>query len=331
MKCSLIQYEDVTAIDLFAGIGGIRISFEIASINFIYASEIDRYARMVYEETFCKSDYETGYEPAMKYSDVVGDITKIDEKDIPSFDILTAGFPCQPFSSAGKRKGFDDVRGTLFYDIIRIVKYHMPRAIFLENVKALLWHNKGETFKIMKGLLEDLGYEVHYQVLNAKHFGTPQNRERLYIVAFREKSNFKFPLPTHEKTRVGDILQDNVDDKYTLSDKMWAGHQRRMQRNKELGKGFGYRLFNKNSAYTSTLTARYGKDGSEILIEQDGKNPRKLTPTECLALQGLSISGISCVSDYQAYRLIGNTVAYHVVSKIAMNIRYALDEQAKMV
>lgn len=298
------------AIDLFAGIGGIRLGFERAfgdKIDFVFASEIDKYARETYYANF-------GEEP-------FGDITQIDEKNIPPFDILLAGFPCQAFSVAGHRKGFEDTRGTLFFDVMRIAAHHKPKLIFLENVKGLVGHDKGKTFKVILETLNELGYSVNYQVLNAKDFGVPQNRQRIYIVCFLEDDmTFEFPQPVEQNIKVGDILDDNIEDKYTISDKLWAGHQRRKVEHKEKGNGFGYSIFNEESKYTSTISARYYKDGSEILIEQKNKNPRKLTPREAGKLQGFPNDFKIRVSDVQAYKQFGNSVSVPVIEAISGNI-----------
>lgn len=301
-------------IDLFAGIGGIRLPFDELGAQCVFSSEWDKYASQTY---------------AANYGNVPhGDITQIDEKHIPAFDILLAGFPCQPFSNAGHKKGFDDTRGTLFFDICRIVDFHKPKVLFLENVKGFKGHNKGETFTVVKETLAELGYKVHTQILNAKHFGVPQNRERIYIIAFRDNLNFTFPCPDNNKVQVGDILsKKTVDKKYTLSDKLWAGHKRRKLEHKAKGNGFGYSLFQANSEYTSTISARYYKDGSEILIDQgDDKNPRKLTPREAARLQGFPNNFIIPVSDTQAYRQFGNSVAVPVIQAIAKKIAKALKQ-----
>ncbi len=298
---------DFTFIDLFAGMGGIRIPFEELGGKCVFTSEFDKFAQETYAENF-------GEIPS-------GDITKIDAKEIPPFDILLAGFPCQPFSNAGLKKGFEDTRGTLFFDIARIVKHHKPKVLFLENVKGFKSHDKGNTFQTLKKTLEDLDYNVFAEVLNAKDFGVPQNRERIYIIAFSDKDiDFKHPKPKNTITKLGDILEKKVDDKYTLSDKLWAGHQRRKKEHKQKGNGFGYSLFNENSIYTSTMSARYYKDGSEILIEQKGKNPRKLTPKEGLRLQGYPEDYVFPVSDTQAYKQCGNSVAVPVIREVAKKI-----------
>lgn len=302
-------------IDLFAGIGGIRLGFQKVfekKASFVFSSEIDKYAQKTYYENF-------GDLPE-------GDITLIDASEIPSFDILLAGFPCQPFSNAGLKKGFNDTRGTLFFDIARIIKYHKPKVVFLENVKGFKNHDKGNTFKVVKTTLEDMGYKVFAKVLNAKDFGVPQNRERIYIVAFSNKDiEFEFPVGTDKNTKLGNILLDKVNDKYTISDKLWAGHKRRKKEHRAKGNGFGYSMFNKDSKYTSTMSARYYKDGSEILIEQKDRNPRKITPREAARLQGFPDEFKIPVSDTQSYKQFGNSVAVPVIEAIARNILKVID------
>jgi len=304
------------AIDLFAGIGGIRIGFKEIfkeKIDFVFSSEIDKYAQQTYNTNFDEMPY--------------GDITKIDEKHIPKHDIILAGFPCQAFSIAGKRKGFEDTRGTLFFDVARIAKYHKPKIIFLENVKGFKNHDKGKTFETVKKTLEDMNYKVFTQVLNAKDFGLSQNRERIYIIAFSDNSTtFEFPKKLNKSTKLGDILEENIDKKYTISDKLWAGHQRRKKEHKAKGNGFGYCLFNHNSEYTSTISARYYKDGSEILIEQKNKNPRKLTPREASKLQGFPKNFKIVVSDTQAYKQFGNSVAVPVIKSLSNEIYKHLEK-----
>jgi len=309
-------------IDLFAGIGGIRLGFELAfkknssqSLHCVFSSEIDKYAQQSYQANFNEKPF--------------GDITKIDEKEIDNFDILLAGFPCQPFSNAGLKMGFEDTRGTLFFDIARIIKHHLPKIVFLENVKGLKSHNKGKTFKVIKNTLEEMGYNVYDKTLNAKCFGVPQNRERIYIIAFLDNVDFDFPKPIFNNTKVGDILEKNVIEKYTLSDKLWAGHQRRKQEHLAKGNGFGYSLFDENSSYTSTISARYYKDGSEILIKQNNKNPRKLTPREACRLQGFPDNYQITVSDNQAYKQFGNSVCVPVIEALATQIISSLNKPLK--
>jgi DNA (cytosine-5)-methyltransferase 1 len=304
-------------IDLFAGIGGIRIPFQELGGECVFTSEWDKFAQKTYRINF-------GETPN-------GDITKIESESIPDFDILLGGFPCQPFSQAGLKKGFSDTRGTLFFEIERIIKDKRPKAFLLENVKQLRGHDKGRTLKVILEHLDKLNYYVKYEVLRAGDFGVPQNRERIYIVGFDknyfdipDEYDFKFPVPTKAKTCLGNILENCVDDKYTISDSLWEGHQRRKKEHREKGNGFGYSLFNEKSEYTNTLSARYYKDGSEILIEQVGKNPRKLTPRECARLQGFPENFIIPVSDTQAYKQFGNSVAVPVIRAIAQQIMEAV-------
>lgn len=303
-------------IDLFAGIGGIRLGFEKAfkeDISFVFSSEIDKYAKMTYSENFGEMPH--------------GDISKINPVDIPVFDILLAGFPCQPFSNAGLKKGFNDTRGSLFFDIAKIIEHHKPKVVFLENVKGFRGHDKGNTFRVVKRTLENLGYKVFAKVLNAKHFGVPQNRERIYIIAFLDYAvDFQYPNKMGAYVKVGDILDKQVDKKYTISDKLWAGHQRRKLAHKAKGNGFGYSLFTENSEYTSTLSARYYKDGSEILIKQGNKNPRKLSPREAGRLQGFPDEFSLIVSDTQAYKQFGNSVAVPVIKELAKKIQKVIEK-----
>jgi DNA (cytosine-5)-methyltransferase 1 len=310
-----------TFIDLFAGIGGIRLGFEKFKGECVFTSEWDKYSKITYKANF-------GDEPD-------GDITKTDVKEIPKHDILLGGFPCQPFSNAGLKQGFDDTRGTLFFDVARIIEYRKPAMILLENVKGFVNHDKGRTMKIVKETLEDLGYNVFYKVLNARDFGIPQNRERIYIVGINKRKlgsiGFKFPEPSYKPTKLGDILENKVDDKYTLSNKLWQGHKRRLKEHRAKGNGFGYSLFDRNSKYTSTISARYYKDGSEILIEQKNKNPRKLTPREAARLQGFPESFKIPVSDTQAYRQFGNSVAVPVISAIAKEMVKILNNPSERI
>lgn len=308
-----------TFIDLFAGIGGIRIPFQELGGKCVFSSEWDSFAQKTYRVNF-------GEIPS-------GDITKIDAKTIPNFDILLAGFPCQPFSQAGLKKGFSDTRGTLFFDIERIIAEKRPKAFLLENVKQLQGHDRGNTLKVIIEHLKKLNYTVDYKVLRAADFGLPQNRERLYIIGFNKdilklpkNFTFEYPNPTYKKTRLGDILETKIDDKYTISDKLYEGHLRRKQEHIAKGNGFGFSLFNENSPYTNTLSARYYKDGSEILVEQKNKNPRKLTPRECARLQGFPETFIIPVSDTQAYKQFGNSVAVPVVRAIAKQIVKTLNK-----
>lgn len=306
-------------IDLFSGIGGTRLGFHLTGeTKVVFSSEIDKFSIKTYETNFGETPH--------------GDITKISTNDIPNHDILVGGFPCQAFSQAGKKLGFEDTRGTLFFEIARILSDKKPKCFLLENVRNLVSHDKGKTFKTILNTLKNLDYEVYYSLFKAKDFGVPQNRERIYIVGFHKKlvpnyNSFKFPVATHIETKVGDILEKNVNSKYTISDNLWNGHQRRKIEHKEKGNGFGYSLFNEDSPYTNTISARYYKDGSEILIEQKGKNPRKLTPREAARLQGFPENFIIPVSDTQSYKQFGNSVAVPVINAIAIEILKVLNEE----
>lgn len=306
-----------TSIDLFAGIGGIRLGFEqTGAVQTVFSSEWDRFAQKTYKANF-------GDDPH-------GDITQIDEKDVPDHDILLAGFPCQAFSQAGRKLGFEDTRGTLFFDVARIIKEKRPKAFLLENVKNLKSHDKGRTFETIQKTLDELDYETHVMLFKARDFGAPQNRERIYIVGFDRRlsysKEFQRPVPTGESTSVGSILEKGpVDPKFTISDRLWEGHQNRKKAHKEKGNGFGYSLFNAKSPYTNTLSARYYKDGSEILIEQKGKNPRKITPREAARLQGFPEEFIIPVSNTQAYKQFGNSVCVLTIHAIAEKLVERLD------
>tara|TARA_B100000963_G_scaffold349260_1_gene358062 strand:+ start:127 stop:1044 length:918 start_codon:yes stop_codon:yes gene_type:complete len=291
-------------IDLFAGIGGIRIPFEELGGECVFSSEWDKFSQQTYEANFGEIPH--------------GDITQIDEKDIPRHDLLVGGFPCQAFSQAGLKKGFKDTRGTMFFEIQRILDHHKPKALLLENVKGLRGHDKGKTFKVIISILNELGYQtLESKVLNAKDFGLPQNRERIFIVGYKNHVNFQFPKPPMIETKVGSILDKRVAEKYTISDKMWESAKRRKENYRKKGYGFGFSLFNRDSKYTSTISARYYKDGAEIWIDQKNKNPRKLTPNEARKLQGFPESFIIPVSDVQAYKQFGNAVPVPVIRAIA--------------
>lgn len=300
-----------TQIDLFAGIGGIRQGFQRNGGYTVYSSEWDKHAQKTYAANF-------GEIPD-------GDITQVDENSIPDHDILLGGFPCQPFSQAGLKKGFDDARGTLFFDVARILKAKRPKAFMLENVKQLKGHNNGKTLSVMLNVLYQLGYYVpEPQVLNAYHFGVPQNRERIIIVGFNKEylpgafDDFHYPVGHIDSSvKVGNILETDVPSKFTISDKLYAGHLARRIKHKQNGNGFGFCMFNQNSPHTNTISARYYKDGSEALIEQEGKNPRMLTPRECARLQGFPEEFIIPVSNSQAYKQFGNSVCINVIEAVA--------------
>lgn len=303
-------------IDLFAGIGGMRIAFERAGGHCVYSSEWNKYSQQTYFANF-------GEQPD-------GDITQVNEKDIPDHEILVAGFPCQPFSIAGVSKknslgretGFaDKTQGTLFFDVCRILKEKRPKAFMLENVKNLCSHDKGKTFQIIKESLDELNYEVFCDILDGQNY-VPQHRERIIIVGFdRERYGkditFKFDLtPKSPKPAMRDILEKEVDAKYTLSDKLWIYLQNYAAKHKAAGNGFGYGIAPLDGV-SRTISARYYKDGSEILIAQEGKNPRRLTPRECARLQGFPDSFRIPVSDTQAYRQFGNSVVVPLMENVA--------------
>ncbi len=300
-------------IDLFAGIGGIRIAFENAGGKCVFSSEWNKYACKTYKENF-------GELPA-------GDITKIRAEDIPQFDVLCAGFPCQPFSiagvskkkSLGRKHGFEDKdQGNLFFEIIRIAKHHQPAVIYLENVKNLMSHDRGNTFQIIKAALENLDYHIDYSVFDAANF-VPQHRERTVIVACK---THKISLPSElpdSGMKVRDILEKRVDTKYVLSDKLWGFLQGYAKKHKEKGNGFGFGMADLNGV-TRTLSARYYKDGSEILIPVKNSNPRRLTPRECARLQGYPDSFKIPVSDTQAYKQFGNSVCVPLMSFLAEHV-----------
>lgn len=315
-KQNIISKKQFSFIDLFAGIGGMRIAFDRAGGHCVYSNEWNKYSQQTYFANF-------GEQPE-------GDITQVNEKDIPNHDILVAGFPCQPFSiagvskknSLGKETGFaDKTQGTLFFDVCRILKEKRPKAFMLENVKNLCSHDKGRTFEVIKESLEELQYEIFYKVLDGQDY-VPQHRERIIIVGFdRERYgqdiNFNFELtPKNPKPRMRDILETEVDSKYTLSDKLWTYLQNYAAKHKAAGNGFGYGIAPLDGI-SRTISARYYKDGSEILIAQEGKNPRRLTPRECARLQGFPDSFKIPVSDTQAYRQFGNSVVVPLIENIA--------------
>lgn len=332
-----------TFIDLFAGIGGLRMGFQSIGGRCIFTSERDKYCVQTYLANHA-CDHE-----------VAGDITKVPVASIPRHDVLLAGFPCQPFSIAGVSKknalgrlhGFRcDAQGTLFFDVARIIEHHRPKAFLLENVKNLLSHDKGRTFEVIRHALEvELGYNIQCRVIDAKGF-VPQHRERIFIVGFREKNDFDLKalkLPdVLSGPRLGTILhpedgtedaeapftagaEARVIDKYTLSDHLWRYLQDYAAKHRARGNGFGFGLVGRDDV-ARTLSARYYKDGSEILVSQRGrKNPRRLTPRECARLMGFDRPGGSAfdipVSDTQAYKQFGNAVVVPVVEAVARHMQ----------
>lgn len=305
-------------IDLFAGIGGIRLAFQNLGGKCVFTSEWDTYSKKTYEANFGEVPF--------------GDITKISEKEIPDHDILLGGFPCQPFSIAGVSKknalgrahGFlDETQGTLFFDVARIIKHKKPLVFLLENVKNLVSHDKGKTFKVITETLQELGYNIYHKILDGKHF-VPQHRERIIIVGFRnavfkKKESFQFPKMSEAKFSVKDILEKEVNEKYTLSERLWSYLQQYAKKHKAKGNGFGFGMTDLNGV-SRTMSARYYKDGAEILIPQDGKPPRRLTPRECARLQGFPDTFLIPVSDNQAYRQFGNSVVTPLIEAVGKNI-----------
>ena len=372
--------KNITFIDLFAGIGGFHTAMHSIGARCVFASEWDKNARISYEANY------KDIEPKLFKKNKDGEYLYFNEdindalpSNIPDFDVCCGGFPCQPFSVAGLKRGFEDTRGTLFFNIANIVREKInagvpPKVLFLENVRGLKNHDKGNTLNVILATLEELGYNYSYCVLNAKYFGVPQNRERLFIIAWYKElinvDDFRFPLgldfegnTIYDKanlkngtlpTKVSDIFEpdDSIDAKFTISDRIWEGHQKRKERNRQNGKGFGYSLFTSESTYTSTISARYWKDGSEILIDQTekGLNPRILTPVEAGRLQGYRIIGKGwqhpecannqnyndsnleykiVVSNKEAYHQFGNSVAIPVIKVLAKEIVKQLLSQLK--
>lgn len=307
-----------TFIDLFAGIGGFRMAFQELGGKCVFTSEWNYFAQKTYEANFGEVPF--------------GDITKVNEKEIPDHDVLIAGFPCQPFSIAGVSKknalgrshGFEDeTQGTLFFDIARILNEKRPKAFLLENVKNLVSHDKGNTFRVIAKTLRELNYNIHFRVLDGKHF-VPQHRERIVIVGFNNeyfdgKDKFRFPEMPEANHRIKEILEKKPEQKYTLTDNLWEYLIRYAEKHKAKGNGFGFGMTDLNGI-SRTMSARYYKDGAEILIPQKGKNPRRLTPRECARLQGYPDKFIIPVSDNQAYRQFGNSVVVPLMKSVGRNI-----------
>lgn len=316
-----------TFIDLFAGIGGFRLAMQRNGGACVFSSEWNEPAKKTYFENYGEMPY--------------GDITRDSTKDrIPTgFDILCAGFPCQPFSIAGVSKkkslgratGFEDkTQGTLFFDVCTILKRRRPRAFLLENVKNLCSHDKGNTFKVIREALEELDYEIFYEVIDGRHF-VPQHRERILIVGFDRKRygsriDFKFDVRKRKPApKMSDILDPAPPPRYTLTDKLWGYLQRYAEKHRAAGNGFGFGIASRDGV-SRTLSARYYKDGSEILIEQKGKNPRRLTPRECARLMGYPDEFKIVVSDCQAYRQFGNSVVMPLMADVGRLIVNKLRE-----
>lgn len=335
------------AIDLFAGIGGIRMGFDNAfgkNIETVFISEWDEFAQKTY-----KANFDDPIE-------IAGDITQIDEKSIPKFDICLAGFPCQAFSIAGTggagRLGFDDDfkgmnRGNLFLDVVRICQYHKPKVIFCENVKGLYIHDKGRTFRVIRNTFRDLGYQVFFKVLNSKDFGVPQNRERVYIVAFRDDLNvgeFIFPRGTGEKVAIRDILDEApVASKYYLSDTYVETLVKHKERHAAKGHGFGYEIRDLDGIAGTIVCGGMGRERNLIIDPREhslqptthikGKintdNIRKMTPREWARLQGFPDNFELILSDTHLYKQFGNSVTVNVIEAIALEIKEVLDQHGK--
>jgi len=313
-----IENPKFTFIDLFAGIGGFRLAFQELGGECVFTSEWNKFAQITYEANFGEVPY--------------GDITQIDEKEIPDHDILIGGFPCQPFSiagvskknSLGKEHGFkDETQGTLFFDVARIIHEKKPKTFFLENVKNLLSHDKGNTFNVISKTLNELGYTIYYKVLDGKYF-VPQHRERIVIIGFlnshfKGEEKFEFPEMPEPNHKFRDILEPDPDDKYTLTDNTWRYLQAHAEKHKAKGNGFGFGMTDLNGI-SRTMSARYYKDGSEILIPQPRTNPRRLTPRECARLQGYPDTFDIPVSNTQAYRQFGNSIVVPLMKSVGENL-----------
>ena len=322
------------SIDLFAGIGGIRLGFEQAfgnDIKTVFVSEWDKKAVETYKANFDDK------------IDIAGDITEVNENDIPEHDILLAGFPCQAFSLAGHKKGFEDARGTLFFDVARIIKRHNPKVVFCENVKNLVNHDRGRTFKVIKEILEELGYVVFYKVLNSKNFGVPQNRERIYIVAFRKDiapKTFEFPEKTDDTKVIKDIVEEHeVSPKYYLSTAYLESLKKHKERHASKGNGFGYEIRSTDSVAGAIVCGGMGRERNLIIDnrltnftpvthikgEINREFVRKMTPREWARLQGFPNDFKFVVADTHLYKQFGNSVTVPVIRAIAEKIKKCLD------
>jgi DNA (cytosine-5)-methyltransferase 1 len=310
-------------IDLFCGIGGFRLAFDRAGAECVFSCDWDKHSQVTYEANF-------GVKPD-------GNIYSIGIANIPEHDILCAGFPCQPFSiagvskklSLGRKHGFEDEhQGNLFFQIANILDYHKPSAFVLENVKHLKNHDKGRTYKIIHRTLTDvLGYHVYTKIIDAQSV-VPQHRERIYIIGFKPSRWFEFPMFPEAGPKLESILEPKVEAKYTLTDHLWQYLRNYADKHKAAGNGFGYSLFT-GADVARTLSARYYKDGSEILIAQrNRKNPRRLTPRECARLMGFPSDFKIPVSDTQAYRQFGNSVVVPIVEAIASEVVTSLNRPA---
>lgn len=314
------KHRPLRFIDLFCGIGGFRIAFDRAGGTCVFSSDWDKHSQVTYQANFGEKPH--------------GDIYSVADNDIPGFDILCAGFPCQPFSiagvskklSLGRKHGFDDEKqGNLFFKLAEIIDLKRPSAFVLENVKNLRGHDKGRTFEVIHHTLTNvLGYHVHYRVIDAQSV-VPQHRERIFIVGFKDPFSFEFPNFPTQGPKLSSILEKEVPAKYTLTDHLWQYLQNYAKKHQAAGNGFGFGMVTGDSV-TRTLSARYHKDGSEILVSQGARrNPRRLTPRECARLMGYPETFKIPVSDTQAYRQFGNSVVVPVVERIASAVVTALN------
>lgn len=349
-----MKSQALKTIDLFAGIGGIRMGFELAfgdGVETVFASEFDEHAVKTYGANFTTPSQPSGAATPMTADPYVyGDITQISAEDIPAFDICLAGFPCQAFSIAGSKMGFEDnfkgrSRGTLFFDVLRICERHKPAVIFCENVKGLVMHDKGRTLEVIRGALRQIGYTVYDAVLNSKDYGVAQNRERIYIVAFRndvDSSGFRFPEPSGEKITLGDILEDApIPSRYYLSDTYLATLERHKQRHQSKGNGFGYMVRPLDGTSGAIVCGGMGRERNLIADHREhsmvpttaikGKindaDIRKLTPREWARLQGFPDSYKLPLSDTHLYKQLGNSVTVPVIAAIAREVRAVLEAQ----
>lgn len=322
------------SIDLFAGIGGIRLGFDLAfgeDIKTVFISEWDEKAQETYRANF--------HDPIS----ISGDITKIKEEEVPSHDILLAGFPCQAFSLAGQQKGFEDARGTLFFDVARIVEYHKPKVVFCENVKNLVNHDRGKTFRIINNILSDMGYTVFSKILNSKDFGVPQNRERIYMVAFRNDlapNQFEFNERTDNTKVIRDILEEKeVSPKYYLSTVYLDSLKKHKERHASKGNGFGYEIRELDAVAGAVVCGGMGRERNLIIDKRltdftpvthikgeiNRKYIRKMTPREWARLQGFPDAFKLVVADTHLYKQFGNTVTVPVIESIAKQIKSHLE------
>lgn len=307
----------MTFLDLFAGIGGMRLAFEGVGLECVMSVEKDRFSRQTYQANFGEDPFP--------------DVYDLDVADVPDHDVLVAGFPCQSFSRAGRWAervlgrpvGFEDKgRGNLFFEIARLLEAKRPAAFLLENVRFLRTHENGGTFRTIIRALDKLDYRVHHQILNAVHY-VPQNRERLFIVGFRADrfpiAPYPFPTPPPSRMyELGDVIETDVDPGYTLPEGTWEAMLRHVEKHGKRGHGFRLGIIDpQKDEFTRTLTARYWRDGAEILVGQNGSRPRRLTPRECARLMGFPDSFEIPVSRTQAYKQFGNSVAVPLVGAIA--------------